>query len=641
MHKSALAGLLLPLTLAAVAASAANGQAIFYARDFLFTLQFRPGIDIVQDPSGIPMAVSSQGIYMAGTFQVGYAPAFQGLLRCYDLAGNDLYTREITATDTAFPAALAVDGVLVYVAGSVGQSRAEVFLHKYDENGNLLWARQFHLSDGYHMVSGMVTDPSGAYLAAWDGRAQGLVRKYSPQGDELWTRTMTVRSLRGLALGGGVYVSGVNESGGFVTKLSTAGSELWTHQLSSSDVEIVVPATVAADSAGVYAGGSIFRRDGAGGAYFPNSGEAFARRLDGDGNEVWTRRFGESGPNGVVSISVDSSGVYLVGYGQGALPGQCNAGYYDAFVRKYDAAGTEQWTRQFGTAYNDFVSTVALDSTGVYVSGGVRGGTAHGSAFVVKLGKSQAISEDARPEISWECVVNAADYAGGGIAPNEVVTILGRGIGPAKLTASPPPVDGRMDTTLADTRILFNGVPAPLLYVSDTQSSAVVPQDVAHGNTVKVEVEYRGVRSEPLTLPVAAARPGIFTIDASGKGQGAILNQDGSLNSSANPATPGSVITLFITGAGATDPAVADGAVLSDVIAKPQLPVAVLFDDPTEDGTVSPAEVVSAESVSGSVVGLLQVKVHLPSWVKTGSATAIYVEVGSEIAESGVTLSVH
>jgi uncharacterized protein (TIGR03437 family) len=451
---------------------------------------------------------------------------------------------------------------------------------------------------------------------------------------------ITVRSLQGLSVSDSIYLSGAITEGGFVSKYTAAGDQLWTHLLEASETESVLPAALAADSTGVYVGGAVYRKGAPGDLTFiPASGEAFLRKLDGNGNETWGRRFPTSSYNGVVSLAQDATGVYVAGWTERALPGQCKAGNNDIFVRRYDLAGNEQWTRQFGTAYFDFAGSVALDSTGVYISGGVRGGTAHGTLFVAKLGKTQIAANESRPEISWECVVNAAGYAGGGVAPGEIVTIFGRGIGPPKPALPQLAQDGRVATTLAGVRILFNGVAAPLLYASDKQSSAVVPFEVSENPTVKVEIEYQGLRSEPLVLPVLAARPGIFTIDGSGSGRGTILNEDGSLNSPENPAAKGSVIAIFITGAGMTDPMVADGVILGDVLPKPLLPVSILFDDPTEQGTISPAEVLSAGGVSQSVAGLFQVKLRVPTWVGGVNAVSIYLQIGSEFAQTGVTVA--
>ncbi|MCH8979561.1 MAG: SBBP repeat-containing protein, partial [Armatimonadetes bacterium] len=75
----------------------------------------------------------------------------------------------------------------------------------------------------------------------------------------------------------------------------------------------------------------------------------------------------------------------------GTLPGQTSAGNFDAFVRKYDADGNEVWTRQFGGSGSDRASGISVDASGVYVAGSTTGTlpgqTSAGSAdaFVVKL----------------------------------------------------------------------------------------------------------------------------------------------------------------------------------------------------------------------------------------------------------------
>jgi uncharacterized protein (TIGR03437 family) len=67
---------------------------------------------------------------------------------------------------------------------------------------------------------------------------------------------------------------------------------------------------------------------------------------------------------------------------------------------------------------------------------------------------------------------------------------------------------------------------------------------------------------EPLVVPINSANPGIFTQDSSGSGQAAALNEDGSYNTPSNPATPGSIVVLFATGAGNLDPVPEDGKIV-------------------------------------------------------------------------------
>ena len=69
-----------------------------------------------------------------------------------------------------------------------------------------------------------------------------------------------------------------------------------------------------------------------------------------------------------------------------------------------------------------------------------------------------------------------------------------------------------------------------------------------------MEVELNGVRSLPWGIPVAGSAPGIFTIDGSGRGRAAVLNQDNTLNLPSNPADRGSVVQIFATGEGSTEP---------------------------------------------------------------------------------------
>ena len=221
------------------------------------------------------------------------------------------------------------------------------------------------------------------------------------------------------------------------------------------------------------------------------------------------------------------------------MPGQCRSGLNgDAFARKYDPDGTELWTREFGAVYpfSSYAMGVAVDDTGVYLVGqGYFDVVNTGEGFLAEFEKTAAVVTNSRPRILPDCVVNAASYVGGGVAPGEIVTIFGAAMGPSDLV--PLQITGdRLETTLAGARILFNGAPAPLLSVSDKQSSAIVPYAVAGQPSVDVQVEYQGVQSDVVTVPVLPSRPGIFSLDGSGQGLLAILNEDGSVNSPSNPA---------------------------------------------------------------------------------------------------------
>ena len=85
---------------------------------------------------------------------------------------------------------------------------------------------------------------------------------------------------------------------------------------------------------------------------------------------AWTQQFGTDSDDGAMAAAIDTTGLYVAGYTEGTLPGQSNADGCDAFVRKYDAGGKEIWTRQFRTDSDDIVAmAIATDATGVYVAG--------------------------------------------------------------------------------------------------------------------------------------------------------------------------------------------------------------------------------------------------------------------------------
>jgi hypothetical protein len=94
----------------------------------------------------------------------------------------------------------------------------------------------------------------------------------------------------------------------------------------------------------------------------------------GAGEARWTRQFGTAHRDEITSVAVDRSGnVYVAGFTEGDL-GRSNLGDQDAFVRKYTAGGKRRWTRQFGTGARDVINSVAVDRSGnVYVAGSTEG----------------------------------------------------------------------------------------------------------------------------------------------------------------------------------------------------------------------------------------------------------------------------
>ncbi len=229
-------------------------------------------------------------------------------------------------------------------------------------------------------------------------------------------------------------------------------------------------------------------------------------------------------------------------------------------------------------------------------------------------------------------VVNAASFETGAIAPGEMVTVFGSNLGPAQGLELQLTCGGLVGTELAGTQVLFDGFPAPLIYAGAGQVSTIVPFAISGRATTQMTVENNGSVSSAITIPVTTSAPAVFTMGGKGSGLGAILNQDGSVNSPSNLAAKGSIITLYATGAGETDPPGIDGMVAGEVLPKPILPVSV-----TIAGQV--AQVTYAGAAPGLVAGVMQVNARIPDGVSSGAAVVL-LQVGDQTSQSGVTLKI-
>ena len=246
------------------------------------------------------------------------------------------------------------------------------------------WFRQFGTSSD-DQGRAVLAVGSAVYVTGWTvgelkgqkktGRTDAYLRKYDADGNEVWTRQFAIGTYgEGRAIAASdseVYVAGAARDDAFVRKFDASGKELWTRQISTAtDVDDQVRG-IALDGTGVYLAGST--ADVLPGQSSAGNADAFVRKYDSEGKELWTRQFGTSTFDQARGIAVDASGVYVAGLTAGPMPGQTSAGAHDAFVRKYDASGKELWTRQFGTQKLEDVTGIAADNTGVYVVGSTLG----------------------------------------------------------------------------------------------------------------------------------------------------------------------------------------------------------------------------------------------------------------------------
>jgi uncharacterized protein (TIGR03437 family) len=353
-------------------------------------------------------------------------------------------------------------------------------------------------------------------------------------------------------------------------------------------------------------------------------------KIDTTGQLIYSALLGDTGSREASSVAVDSSGQAYFSVEQnidspGIVP-SCAANYTPAvYVLNTDGSAVSS-TSPIPGAY------LALDGKGAVYSAGLARAlvflstpqayqTAYGGGdsddFVAKVD----LTQPAGPSIS--SVLNAASYfpgyftpfPTGAVAPGEIVTIFGNAFGPKP-------------------SVTFDELPAPLLYASNCQINAVVPFGIASRQSTAVKVQSDSGAIGPLNLPVVAAAPGIFTMTMSGSGQGAVLNQDLSVNAAANPAARGAYVSVFLTGSGALDEAVADGSVGPLTPPFPRVIASV-----TATVGTGPATVSFAGQAPGLIAGVTQVNLQIPEDAPTGAAIPLVITVGGYTSQ-GPTVTI-
>jgi uncharacterized protein (TIGR03437 family) len=361
-----------------------------------------------------------------------------------------------------------------------------------------------------------------------------------------------------------------------------------------------------------------------------------------------------------------TAGAFQSKYNGPAQPPPYPAPPSDAFAAKLNPQGTAMvWATFLGGSDADAATAIALDSTGaVYVAGTTSSsdfplttGPAQGGDFVAALNPagsaltfsarfpggtvSHTIAADAGGRLRMADpagvvssltltqplparIFSIGNAAGGSfsaaVAPFEAVSLYGTGLGSGNPSSGQAGSSGQMPFTLAGTQVLFDGVAAPLLYVSPTQVNAVAPRGLS-GKSSQVQVVVGGGTSLAYPCTVVPYQPAIFV--NSGASQdgptAAAVNQDGTPNSASNPAGFGSIVTIWTTGLGypyAASPAPADGQVAT--VAQDYGGVGVLVNNES-------AEVLYAGAAPGLVAGVVQIDFRLPDGL---SPTIQYVTIG-------------
>ena len=417
---------------------------------------------------------------------------------------------------------------------------------------------------------------AGAYSTAYHGPAEPLSRRPYLLGDAFAAKFQP----GGARLAYSTFIGGADDDAAAAIALDGQGGVILAGMTNSSNFP------VSADALQPKFGGS-------GTGFQTGVGDGFAAHLDSTGSKLLYSSFlGGSAHDAALGMARDAAGnVYLTGLSASA----------------------------------NFPSTADVLQTKLPGTLG---------SFVTKLAGLAASSST--PVVT--AVTNAASYSKTSIAPGELVTIFGANLGPAKIVYGPlDPSNGRIVTEFSGAQILFNGIPGPIIYLSAGQASAVVPFEVT-GTAVQVQATYNAATSAPFSVPWAAANPGLFSANASGSGNGAILNvaANGSTsgNSPANPAAEGSYIVLYGTGGGQTAPASVDG-----VLTGTPLPQYSPLPGVTFDGKIVATDVTYAGDAPGIVEGVFQIDVKLPAGLGSGTHS-IVVSFGGVSSQSNLSVAV-
>ncbi|MCW5982820.1 MAG: SBBP repeat-containing protein [Bryobacteraceae bacterium] len=594
--------------------------------------------------------------------------------------------RSFGAFTEGFVAKLSSDGSGLVYSTYLGQTFTErVNAIAVDASGNAFLA-------GATDSSNFPTTPGAFHsLTCTGGGFRAFVTKLSASGgSQLYSTTICGSSNdEALAIAidadGNAYVAGSTTStdfpatpGALRTTSGGDGNEAWVAKVNPSGSALLYATYLGGTAADVVTGIAVDAQRNAyvtgytrsadfpasAGAWQPAHGDnglfedAFVAVLNPAGAALTHATFlGGSGQDIASAIAVDSAGaVYVAGSTTSrdfpVTAGPCQptyAGGWDAFVVKLSLAEARlDYAALLGGWENDRAQGIALDAggnayiagytgsrnftttQGAYRSAYASGYQGAGDAFVARVTSAAA---PASPCIAVNGIVSAASFLPGALSPGLIFSLFGAGLGPVEPVLFTVGPSGILDKVLAGTRVLFDQEPAPIIFTSAGQVNAIAPYEIAGKQSVRVRVEYQGGATPHVVVPVAPSQPGVFSQDVSGRGAGAILNQDYSVNTPANPAEKDSIIQIYATGEGQTSPPGVSGRVATDTLPTPQLGVVV-----TIGGVQAPIHYAGAAPTL--VSGVLQINAQVPANAPSGRAVPVVVRVGDNPSPAGITVAI-
>lgn len=261
--------------------------------------------------------------------------------------------------------------------------------------------------------------------------------------------------------------------------------------------------------------------------------------------------------------------------------------------------------------------TYAAARGSVYFFGGA---TSSGTSNELWELASGVISDQPTPKISENGIINVFSGATGAVAPGEIVSIFGDDLGPAEgIVLGYDPQTNRLPKVASNVSVTWNGIASPLYFVRQDQLNVQVPYELEGSSEARLVVNRGGRGSEEKRVEIVSTRPGLYPM---------VWNQDGSVNSPANPATPGSVVILFGTGQGVTAPASETGAPAVGFYPEPLAPVRL------EVGT-TPAEILF-RGQAPDTTGVIQLNARVPAGFS--GSYPVKLMIGENTSQPGVMI---
>jgi uncharacterized protein (TIGR03437 family) len=232
-------------------------------------------------------------------------------------------------------------------------------------------------------------------------------------------------------------------------------------------------------------------------------------------------------------------------------------------------------------------------------------------------------------------VASAATLATSPVVPGSIGSLVGTSLAAEAVAAGTPP----LPYTLGAVTVEFNGIPAPLYYVSPTQINFQTPWELEGFDRATLTVTNGTLTSGQIEVRVATAAPALFSADGKGSGQGAILiagtgvvaAPEGAFPGS-RPAARGDFLEIYATGLGAVSRLQTDGQ------PKPPTTAVAISRPPTVTIGGVPAAVLFSGLASGGV-GVFQINVQIPSGAPAGDAVPVVISVGG-VKSNAVTIAV-